>query len=635
MGRYKVDKSTGGLIKIESPMIGATDAAAGTEGIVPAPEAGEQNKFLKGDGTWDIADTNFTGTKTQWNKLSLKEKRKYRAADILPEYSIVYNPNGGNGIPVVDNKALGDNIIIQDNNFTHDNEVSEQWEENNGYRYHPVYPVLFNNWNTDEEGEGNTYYPNNDYADNNNLNLYAQWEEDTTSEVERDSEQYYLTVHNGEHIVSVSGEDWYDKDTEATADGVPAAPIIADNYTIDPNDSGHRYKQATVYTSIPQNNILMDEPKAVTIEANVDDTQIANEQYYLTVNTDAHVVSATPSNWYDKNSEVEIIATAETGYQIVSGTGMVLVNEAKIINIETESTALKFSSDSSFNLSVATPGWDGIIEYSLDNGNTWVTWDGSQLSGTVNQSIYVRGIGNTVITGDDRPSWNFTGKYCTGNIETLLDYQTVIQRQHPTMGDYCYSHMFDGRTSLITAPSLPATTLTKACYSRMFQGCTSLTTAPELPATTLVRTCYSYMFNGCTSLTTTPQLPATTLAVSCYNCMFCGCTGLTAVPSLPATTLADSCYNGMFSDCTSLITASKLPATTLVYSCYYHMFKGCTSFKLSTTSSDIYKYEYRIPTLGTGTIATNALTDMFTNTGGTFIGTPTINTIYYTDHQPI
>ena len=34
----------------------------------------------------------------------------------------------------------------------------------------------------------------------------------------------------------------------------------------------------------------------------------------------------------------------------------------------------------------------------------------------------------------------------------------------------------------------------------MFNGCTSLTTAPELPATTLVTNCYAAMFNDCSSL---------------------------------------------------------------------------------------------------------------------------------------
>lgn len=60
----------------------------------------------------------------------------------------------------------------------------------------------------------------------------------------------------------------------------------------------------------------------------------------------------------------------------------------------------------------------------------------------------------------------------------------------------------------------------------MFEGCTSLTTAPALPAETLADSCYTYMFNGCTSLTTAPVLPATTLAYRCYAYMFNGCSSL-------------------------------------------------------------------------------------------------------------
>ena len=46
-----------------SVMTGATSGAAGTEGIVPAPAAGDQAKYLQGDGTWDTpAARHGTGT---------------------------------------------------------------------------------------------------------------------------------------------------------------------------------------------------------------------------------------------------------------------------------------------------------------------------------------------------------------------------------------------------------------------------------------------------------------------------------------------------------------------------------------------------------------------------------------------
>ena len=53
---------------------------------------------------------------------------------------------------------------------------------------------------------------------------------------------------------------------------------------------------------------------------------------------------------------------------------------------------------------------------------------------------------------------------------------------------------------------------------------------------------------------------------------------------------------------------------------------------MSQTKTGTYQTAYRIPTSGTGTTATYALNNMFKNTGGTFTGTPTINTTYYTSN---
>ena len=111
--------------------------------------------------------------------------------------------------------------------------------------------------------------------------------------------------------------------------------------------------------------------------------------------------------------------------------------------------------------------------------------------------------------------------------------------------------------------------------------------------------------------------------------MFQGCTGLIQAPALPATTLANKCYRYMFRNCTGLTQVPALPATTLVTYCYSGMFNGCTSLKLSSTKTGEYTVAYRIPTTGTGTTATSALSSMFTSTGGTFKGTPKINTTYY------
>ena len=313
-----------------------------------------------------------------------------------------------------------------------------------------------------------------------------------------------------------------------------------------------------------------------------------------------------------------------------------------LAKIETVVPYLTFSSPSSFTLAVgdATKHWDGTLEYSTDKA-TWATWDGtttlsSATSGSDNV-LYLRGTGNTKIgyydveNEDDYISWTINGTdvRCDGNIENLLDYATVEAGEHPVMAEQCFGGLFMGSTALITPPELPATTLANSCYDSMFYGCTSLTQAPALPATTLAEYCYRIMFSGCTSLTQAPALPATTLAEYCYTSMFYGCTSLTQAPALPATTLAEYCYSSMFEGCTSLTQAPALPATTLANSCYDSMFNSCTSLKLSSTQTGEYTVEYRIPSSGTGTTATNALYYMFAFTGGSFTGTPKINTTYY------
>ena len=193
---------------------------------------------------------------------------------------------------------------------------------------------------------------------------------------------------------------------------------------------------------------------------------------------------------------------------------------------------LTFSSPNPFSISVATPGWNGKLYCSTDT-KTWAEWTGNEVNATEEGGIYAlyfEGAGNTKITGSSSNKWTLNGSSisCTGNIESLLDYETVAAGQHPALADFCY-------------------------YS---------------------------MFNGCTSLTTAPSLPATTLSTRCYNSMF----------------------------------------------------NGCTSIKLAISQSSEYNNEYRIPKSGDGVTANDAMSNMFEDTGGTFIGTPEINTTYYTSN---
>ena len=337
-----------------------------------------------------------------------------------------------------------------------------------------------------------------------------------------------------------------------------------------------------------------------------------------------------------------------------------------------------------------TKNWNGSLYYSNDH-ESWIEWDGTNNITAVIKDhlylIYLKGEGvthlNTQAAGENGRFYFFgSGIKCIGNFNTILDYNTDTLTDNyccfylfakngnidfdiilpfENLGEYAYDHMFYGCTSLTKAPVLPATSVRDCCYGDMFNGCSILRTPPALPALTMAQYCYNGMFMDCYSLDTAPALPADTLALGCYKQMFAGCSALVEAPALPASTMANACYHSMFYGCTSLLDVPKLksialeptcytnmftecvslrslpelPATTLKNQCYYGMFYKCSNIKISTTQVDEYQTEYRIPLIGTASGGSATVTQMFTNTGGTFTGTPSINTTYYTSNTVI
>jgi hypothetical protein len=214
------------------------------------------------------------------------------------------------------------------------------------------------------------------------------------------------------------------------------------------------------------------------------------------------------------------------------------------------------------------------VKYRTNDKGYWKAYRTNQVITLVNIGDYVQFKNETEQwseTGNEYIKFVMTGKVAgSGNVNSLIYYAE-------TLPYCCYHSMFNGCSSLTTAPELPATTLAVSCYASMFWYCSSLAKAPELPATTLASHCYYQMFYGCTSLTSAPALPATTLAPYCYSSMFRSCSSLTTAPELSATTLANYCYYQMFYGCTSLTSAPVLPATRLVWCCYSNMFYNCSS----------------------------------------------------------
>ena len=258
-------------------------------------------------------------------------------------------------------------------------------------------------------------------------------------------------------------------------------------------------------------------------------------------------------------------------------------------------------------------------KYRIDDGS-WNNLSADSNTPSINKGQTLSFKGNLTPNSGHGIGTFTISKKCNikGNIMSLLCGDSFEGQNDLSGKNYVFYRLFYNCTTLQSAENLilPATTLAGDCYSYMFNGCTSLTTAPELPATTLAVRCYESMFYGCTSLTTAPELPATTLALYCYRYMFAGCTSLATAPELPATTLADNCYESMLSNCTSLTTAPELPATTLAIGCYKSMFKGCS------------KLNY-IKMLATDISASNCLNSWVYNVSstGTFVKHPQMTTL--------
>jgi len=279
------------------------------------------------------------------------------------------------------------------------------------------------------------------------------------------------------------------------------------------------------------------------------------------------------------------------------------------------------------------------IEYSTDKTN-WSPFTFASTAITlanIGDKVYFRG-DNTTFSKDNS---NYIEFYmegsiaASGNIMSLLD-KTVESVIVPDAAFYC---LFNGCSSLTSAPTLPATTVGHGGYANLFAGCTNLTTAPELAMTSMGDSACYRMFYGCTNLTTAPSiLKPTTATYTGYQDMFRGCSVLTTVPILSATTLNIGCYASMFRDCAALTYVPELKATTIAEGAYYNMFNGCTSLYVSDTSGTSYDKAWAIPASGIAS-GDYEMENMFVNCLGTRSSdSPNFNGIqktYYTQNTPV
>ena len=79
----------------------------------------------------------------------------------LPSYSVTYHANGGTGSDIVEKYADGETVTVNDNTFT--------------YAGH-----LFKEWRTNSDGSGTKYEPGDEFNIEDDVDLYAIWDEACT-----------------------------------------------------------------------------------------------------------------------------------------------------------------------------------------------------------------------------------------------------------------------------------------------------------------------------------------------------------------------------------------------------------------------------------------------------------------------
>ena len=156
------------------------------------------------------------------------------------------------------------------------------------------------------------------------------------------------------------------------------------------------------------------------------------------------------------------------------------------------------------NISFGIPLSTSLLKYRKNNGQWIETTDAVQIPVNSNDKIQISCICNAFRSSSSCSSiFNIDTPYIVyGNIMSLLYGDDFKDKTDLTEKDSTFGYLFNSHKTLKNAENLilPATTLSSSCYSHMFYGCTSLVTAPELPATTLAEFCYYWMFQRCTSL---------------------------------------------------------------------------------------------------------------------------------------
>lgn len=301
-----------------------------------------------------------------------------------------------------------------------------------------------------------------------------------------------------------------------------------------------------------------------------------------------------------------------------------------------------FSGPSSFTIAPNNLQKDGDIYYSTDGVKYKIWGSSATITAALDSSdnlykIYLQGKGNTYVkTALYSRALTMTGSNVTlsGSLMALLDAE-VASYGAGSIPDYStetFRFLFNGCSALVSAKNLkilPILTSNKvAVYYGMFLGCANLEDAPFMNCAGTAGSFYSSTFEG-TKLKEPPIIMPNETSGGDFRYMFKGkfldnqlVKG--APIALKPLSWALLQFNEMYAGQPALVRMPRIREFNKSVDCS-SMFKGCSSLKISDTQDATYQYAFTLPATGT-------FTDMFANTGGTFTGTPTAGTTYYTDH---
>lgn len=111
--------------------------------------------------------------------------------------------------------------------------------------------------------------------------------------------------------------------------------------------------------------------------------------------------------------------------------------------LATSPAYLTFTGTDSFTIKTNNgyKNWFGTLEYST-NASSWTEWDGINEISSDNNVLYLRGTGNSKISGEYNKQWNIITSgtvACSRDIRALLNYENP---EAANMEEFCFGYLF-------------------------------------------------------------------------------------------------------------------------------------------------------------------------------------------------